>query len=83
MKCRIKKIKKKEDIGMKDIYFREFISINKVISKYTLKPVELSNCCWTDDKQNAKVFNDGRKVRGLIKKYKLKNVEIEYEEDKK
>lgn len=34
---------------------------------------------WVQLRQEAKEFNDGRKARGIIKKYKLKNCEVEYE----
>lgn len=32
---------------------------------------------WTY-RDESKLFNDGRKARGEIKKYKLKNAEVEY-----
>lgn len=33
---------------------------------------------WTY-RDEAKIYDDGRKARGDIKKYKLKNVEVEYD----
>lgn len=47
---------------------------------YFSKHLGFASCLnhWTN-KYEAKVYNDGRKAQGEIKRYKLKNVEVVYE----
>ena len=47
---------------------------------YFNKHIGLAICLnhWTY-RDSAKVYDDGRKAQGEIKKYKLKNVVVEYE----
>ena len=50
----------------KDIYFNKHIGMAMCPNHWTFR-------------DGAKVYLDGRKAQGEIKKYKLKNVEVEYE----
>ena len=48
-----------------DSYFNKHLGIGMCLNHWTYK-------------EEAKVYTDGRKAQGEIKKYKLKNVEVEY-----
>lgn len=51
----------------RDSYFNKHIGLEMCPNHWTYK-------------ENAKVYNDGRKAQGEIKRYKLRDVEVEYEQ---
>lgn len=50
----------------KEIYFNKNIGLSMCLNHWTTR-------------YEAKVYSDGRKAQGEIKKYKLKNVEVVYD----
>ena len=64
MNCYIKRYNKENE-------FRGYFSSN-------LKLRTMVNH-WVQQRKEAKLFTDGRTAQGFIKKYKLKNCEVEYE----
>ena len=50
---------------------------NSYFSKHLGYAINLNH--WVQDRKEAMEFNDGRKARGTISKYKLRNCEIEYQ----
>ena len=69
MQCRIKSKKN-------DIYFKNFIGFNEVVSKKTLQPKKIPQCSWVY-KEYAKVFESVKEAKEKIKEYKLTKAKIE------
>lgn len=65
-------------------YIRKF-EINKenkkIVKGYFKEHIAENLNHWVQTKEEAKVFNDGRKIKSFIKDYKLKNCEVEYKNE--